>query len=823
MESWIRDLTYGARMLARNPGFTAVVVLTLALGIGANTAMFTAINAVILKPLPVAEPEELVMLYTSREGSFVKSQPSSHYDYVYYRDNNSVFASLAGFGVEVASLGSGQGAEMLVGETVSGNYFEVFGVRPRLGRFFLPEEDATPGTHPVVVISEALWQGRFGSDPDVLGSVVRMNGSTYTVIGVAPQSYTGGMRGFAVDFWVPFMMMDQLEPGRSQLNSRTSRWMFIVGRLNPGVEVEEARANIVTLAEQLRADNPNAGDHDTATLYPAGRVVILPEVDTFIFGAAGLMMALGGAVLLIACANVANLLLARSLARRKEIAIRVSLGAGRGRLVRQLLAESVLLALMAGVVGLVAAQWGAALILAQFTTANLPLDIRIALDMGIDWRVLIFSLLASVGTGIVFGLVPALQSTRNGPASALKDSAGTTTPDRQRSFLRNGLVVSQVALSVLLLVAAGLFIRSLQNVTTIDTGLRTEGVYTAELLPQMQGYDNARAAEFFDRVLERMRSVPGVEDASLITIMPLALSFRTMGMVPEGHPVPSDMLNRPQIGTVNVAPGYFETMGIPLLIGRDFSASDDVDSQEVAIVNSAFVDRFWPGENPIGKTFASGLEGATATVIVGVVADSKYRTLGEDRQAFTYQSINQNMEGTASLIVKAPSAGSAMLATIRDELAAIDENVPVTNIATLEDRMGIVLLLPRLGASLFGGVGLIGLILAATGILGVMSFAVSQRTHDLGVRMALGAGPSTVLGMVLREGVSLTLLGIAAGGALAFGLTRFLSGMLVGVGASDPVTMAGVAIVILGVALTACYIPARRALRVDPVVALREE
>ncbi len=823
MESWIRDLTYGARMLARNPGFTAVVVLTLALGIGANTAMFTAINAVILKPLPVTDPDELVMLYTSREGSFVKSQPSSHYDYVYYRDNNSVFSDLAGFGVEVASLGSGHGAEMLVGEVVSGNYFDVFGVRPLLGRFFAPEEDRTPATHPVVVVSEALWRGRFGSDPDILGTDVRMNGFTYTVIGVTPESYIGGMRGFASDFWVPFMMMDQLVPGRTQLNSRTSRWMFIVGRLHPGVELDEARANIVTLAEQLRSDNPNAGDNDTATLYPAGRVVILPEVDTFIFGAAGLMMALVGAVLLIACANVANLLLARSLTRRREIAIRVSLGAGRGRLVRQLLAESVLLALMAGVVGLVAAQWGAALILAQITGAQLPLDIRVALDVGLDWRVLTFSLLASVLTGIVFGLVPALQSTRSGPSSALKDSAGTTTPDRRRSFLRNGLVVSQVALSVLLLVAAGLFIRSLRNVTTIDTGLRPEGVYTAELLPQMQGYDDRRTAEFYDRVLERMRLVPEVDEASLITILPLTLSFRTMGIVPEGQPVPSDMLNRPQVGTVDVTPGYFETMGIPLLLGRDFSKSDDTISSKVAIVNSAFVDRFWPGENPIGKTIASGLEGKTITEVVGVVADSKFRTLGEERQAFAYRSLSQGMEGTATLVVKAPQAGASMLGTIRDELAAIDENVPVTNIALLEDRLGLVLLLPRLGASLFGGVGLIGLILAATGILGVMSFAVSQRTHEIGVRMALGAGPGSVLGMVLREGVSLALVGIAVGGALAFGLTRFLSGMLVGVGSSDPVTMTGVALVILGVAMTACYIPARRALRVDPVVALREE
>ena len=490
---------------------------------------------------------------------------------------------------------------------------------------------------------------------------------------------------------------------------------------------------------------------------------------------------------------------------------------------RQLLAESMLLALIAGVVGLVVAQWGGALILSQLTGVQLPLDLRFALDMGIDWRVLTFSLLASILTGIVFGIVPALQSTRSAPAATLKDSAGTTTTDRQGSFLRNSLVVSQVALSVLLLVTAGLFVRSLLNATTIDPGFRSEDVYTVELLPQMQGYDNARAEEFYDRVLERMQSVPGVEDASLITILPLTLSFRTMQLLPEGQPVPSDMGNLPHIGTVNVATGYFETMSIPLIAGRDFSASDDLDSREVAIVNRAFVDRFWPGEYPIGKTFSRGRDGSPVTEVVGVVGDSRYRTLGEDLQPFVYQTLGQNMEATATLVVKAPGGSRSLLGTIRDELTAIDENVPVANIAMLEDRLGLVLMLPRLGASLFGGVGLIGLVLAATGILGVMSFAVSQRTHEIGVRVALGAAPSRVLGMIMREGVSLALVGIVGGAALAFGLTRFLSGLLVGVGSNDPITMAVVAVVIVSVALMACYIPARRALRVDPVVALRDE
>ena len=809
-------------MLARNPGFTAVVVLTLALGIGANTAMFSIINAVILKPLPVENPHELVNLYTWREGDFLASQPSSLYDYEYYRDNNRVFSGLAGYSLAPASLGAGRQTAMVMGETVSGNYFDLLGISPARGRFFRPEEDQTKGTHPVVVVSTALWRSRFGSNPDIIGSDVRLNGFPYAVIGVAPESFSGGMRGFASDFWIPLMMLEQLQPGTTQLESRRNRWLFVVGRLESGVGIDSARADVETLARQLALDDPSAEDTDTATLFPTNRVVFLPDADNAIFAVSGLLMALVGVVLLIACANVANLLLARSLGRRKEIAVRMSMGAGRLRLVRQMLTESLLLALMAGFVGFVVAQWSARFLLARVADVPLPLDIRLALDLGIDWRILGFSLLASLVTGVVFGMVPALQSVRTDVVENLKATGGSVTPDRHRFRLRGALVVSQVTLSLLLLVAAGLFLRSLLNVHTTDPGFRTDGVFTAQLLPMLRGYDDEQTTRFFARVVDRVRALPGVETASLVSHLPLTLSIRTSRIQPEGQPgvAPRDF---PQIDNTNVWPGYFQTMGITLVSGRGFEDSDTADTPDVMIVNQAFVERYWPGEDPIGKRVRTGADGQNTAQVVGVVSNGRYRTLGENPRPFMYRSMLQRSEDLADLLVFAPGAPTSFLRTLREEILAVDENVPVTTLAMLEDRLSLALLLPRMGALLFGVIGVIGLILAATGILGVMSYAVSQRTREIGIRVALGAGPSSILGLIVGRGLVLAGIGVGLGTLAAFGLTRFMAALLVGVSPADPLTFVGVVALLIGVASLACYIPARRALQVDPMDSLRAE
>ena len=822
METWIRDLKYAARTLARNPGFTAVVVLTLALGIGANTAMFSVINAVVLKPLPVLNPHELANLYTWRADEFLANQPSSFSDFNYYGANNRVFSGLAAYALAPASLGDGREASMIMGETVSGNYFEVLGVAPVLGRFFRPEEDVTKGEHPVVVISSALWSVRFGSDPDITGSGVRLNGYPYTVIGVAPESFSGGMRGFASDFWIPLMMVEQLNPGTTRLDSRENRWLFIVGRLKAGVDIDPARADVKTLAAQLSLDDPNAEETDTATLVPTNNVVFLPDADNAIFAVSGLLMALVGTVLLIACANVANLLLARSIARRKEIAVRMSMGASRWRLVRQMLTESLLLSLMAGVVAFVFARWSAGFIVGLLTQVPLPLDIRLALDLGIDWRILGFSLMVSVVTAVLFGLVPALESSRVDLIGSLKDTAGAVTSDRKRFRLRGALVVSQVALSLLLLISAGLFLRSLLNVHTTDPGFETDGVFTAQLLPMLRGYDDERATQFYEALLDRVRTLPGVEAASLVTHLPLNLSIRTSSALPEGQPVVPQR-DFPSIDNTNVWPGYFRTMGIAVLSGRDFEARDTPDSPDVMIVNQALVERYWPGEDPIGKIIRTGREGGDRYRVVGVVSNGRYRTLGEDPRPFMYRSLIQMNEGIADLLVLAPGASASFLGTLREEVLAIDADVPVTNMAMLEDRLSLTLLLPRMGALLFGVIGVIGLILAATGILGVMSYAVGQRTQEIGIRVALGAGPRIILGLIVGHGLLLTGVGVGLGTVAAFGLTRFMSALLVGVSPSDPITFLGVVLLLVGVAAIACYVPARRALSVDPMDALRSE
>lgn len=809
-------------MLARNPGFTGIVVLTLALGIGANTAMFSVINAVVLKPPPVSKPHELVNLYTWRADEFLASQPSSFYDFNYYRDNNRVFSGLAAYALIPASVGDGRETAMIMGETVSGNYFDVLGIVPALGRFFRPDEDVTKGSHPVVVISSAVWKTRFGSDPNIMGSSIRLNGYPLTVIGVAPESFTGGMRGFASDFWAPLMMMEQLDPGTTSLDSRRNRWLFIVGRLGVGMGIEPARAEVKTLAAQLALDDPDAEDTDTATLVPTTSVVFLPEADKAIFAVSGLLMALVGTVLLIACANVANLLLARSVNRRKEIAVRISMGAGRWRLVRQMLTESLLLSLMAGGVGFVVAQWSARFIVGRFTQVPLPLDIRLALDLGIDWRILGFSLTASVATAVLFGLVPALQSSRADLASCLKDTAGAVTSDRRRFRLRGALVVYQVTLSLLLLISAGLFLRSLQNVNTTDPGFRTEGVFTAQFLPMLRGYDDARSLQFYKDVLDRLRSLPQVEAASLVTHLPLTLSIRTTGVLPEGQPeVPSR--DFPSIDNTTVWPGYFRTMGISVLSGRGFEDRDTSDSEDVMVVNQAFSERFWPGEDAIGKRVRPSREGADPYRVIGVVSNGRYRTLGEDPRPFMYRSLLQGGDGAADLVVLAPGAPASFLGTLREEVLAIDADVPVTNVGMLEDRLSLALVLPRMGALLFGVIGVIGLILAATGILGVMSYTVNQRTQEIGIRVALGAGPGSILGLIVRQGVTLAGVGVATGTLVAFGLTRFMSALLVGVSPSDPATFLAVVLLLLGVAALACYLPARRALSVDPMDALRAD
>lgn len=821
LETLIQDLKFGVRMLRKNPGFSLIAVLSLALGIGVNTAIFSLVDKVMIRKLPVEEPERLVVVKDSR-GQGV-STGSNYPDFVDYRDRNEVFEGLVCYYQRALTLSERGQGERIQGLIVAGNYFTALRVRPALGRGFLPEEDKTPGTHPVVVLSYGLWQRRFGADPKVMGKVVNVNGYPFTVVGVAPAEFTGTIASNPPDVYVPMMMLSQLLPP-STLDllfgprSRSSGWLQVLGRLKPGVSREQAAAAMTTLGSQVARAHPNAdGSPRVEPKFliedgSRGHTNLLQDIRFPL----QMLMATVGMILLIACANVANLLLARAGARRKEIAVRLAIGAGRGRLIRQLLTESMLLATLGGAAGLALAASISGLIVSftpPNTFANLTLDNRL------DWRVLSFTLVISLLTGILFGLAPALSASRPDLVSALKDESTLLGHRSRRLSLRNLLVVGQVALSLMVLVGAGLCVRSLQNLQAIDTGFDPAKVLVMSVDVSLSGYSKERGLQFYSDLLERVARLRGVEAVSLATQIALGDGFggtmRAEGYAPKvGEDLSSDFN---QIG-----PGYFRTMKIPLLDGREFGASDTATTPPVAIINEAAARRFWPGQSPVGRRVIVGrAPDESVREIVGVVKDSKYRRLTEELRPAVFTPFLQRYRGDMSLHVRTTGEPGAMIAAVRSEVQALDANLPLYNIRTLEEQKNSSLYTSRMAATLLTVFGLLALGLAAVGLYGVMAYAVNRRTREIGIRLALGAGQRDVFRLVIGHGMLLTLLGIAAGLAAAFGLTRLMRTMLYGVSPTDLLTFAAIACVLLLVALLACWIPARRAAKVDPLVALR--
>jgi predicted permease len=822
MMGLLQDLRYGVRVLLGSPAYAAAAALSLALGIGANTTIFSLLNSVFLHPLPVAEPARLVSVFTTdarNTGGFNDFLPTSYPNFEDYRDHNQVFDGLVAHQNIPLSLARGGEAEQVGGDIVSAGYFDLLGVKPAVGRAFTPDEEREGGGTPVAVLGYGCWRRQFGGDRGIVGGTITLNRQPFTVVGVAPEGFKGTNAFAAPAVFVPMAVHRQLLTGffAENFDSRRALLFDLTGRLKPGGALDQATAQMKTLAAQLEREYPLPNKGRSVTLVPLAQATINPGFRGNAVLGGAMLMAVVALVLLIACANVANLLLARAAARHREIAIRLSLGAGRGRLVRQLLTESVILAAAGGGVGFLFALWGRRLLWAA-RPPFLPED---ALDLSFDARVLSFTIAVSLATGILFGLVPALQASRASLVTELKDRTSLPTGTARWFSARNLFVSAQVALSLVALVAGGLFVRSLANAQRIDPGFDVSRLFMIRFDLGAQRYDEARGRDFHREVLERVRSLPGVQSAALTDSVPLFGGGIARSVFPEGRDA-SDPKNGILVQLSAVSADYFATTGIRRLKGRDFAESDTTGAPRAVILNEAAARRFWPDADAIGKRFAFfGEEGLNE--VVGLVKDSKVNFIGEPPTPLIYTPMLQAYSPAAALLVRAPGDPAALIPSVRSAVQGFDRQLPLVDVATLTEVFGQSLWPARMGAALLSVFAGLALVLAAIGIYGVTSYSVTQRTREIGVRMALGAQRASVVGLVFRQGMGLTVGGMAAGLAIALLVTPLVTSLLYGVDAADPITYAGVTVLLAAVAAVACYLPAWRASRVDPLVALRDE
>src|SRR5262245_45067176 len=814
METLFHDLRFGFRRLIKTPGFALVAVLSLALGIGANTAVFSLVNLILFRPLPVADPGKVVSV--SAVGRNGEMAAFSYPNYQDFRDRNEVLSGLLGSRFTYMSLSRNGNNERVWGNLVSGNYFDVLGVKPALGRTFLPEEDKTRLSHPVLVISHSLWQTRFGADPSVIDNDVLINGRKFKIIGVTPAGFKGTEFVYTPEIYVPFAMQKWIEPESNYLDNRGAGNMFTVGRLKPGVNAAQAEASLNLLAAQLAKEFPNDNEGLRIQVVPPG--FVLPQIRSAMLSVSAALMGLVALVLLIACTNLANLLLARAAERGREIAVRLSIGASRTRIVRQLLTESVMLAVTGGLVGIALARW----IIDSIMALKPPIGIPLTLEPHVDWRVLVFSMIVSVVTGVLFGLVPALQATKPDLIPALKDAASQSGV--RRSLLRSGLVVAQVAVSLLLLIAAGLTLRALQRLRVMNPGFNPENALMMNFDLSLQGYQTDAGMQLRKQLLDRVESLPGVRSASITDFMPLSMNYSSDTILIEGRPQERGV-NAPSAMQASVGLKYFATIGTTRLAGRDLNEQDQEGKTRSVVVNETFARKFFPGANPIenalGKRFRTS-PNKEPWQIAGVARDGKYWTIGEDPQAFVWYPISKQLSYNY-LLVRTSGAPETLIGAILGEFHKLDPNLPVTDVKTLTEHMKLSLFPARAFASLLSAFGLLALALAAIGIFGVMSYAVSQRTREIGVRMALGAGAMDIFKLVVGRGLLLTSIGVGVGLALALVGTRLISSLLYSVSAIDPLAFVGVTLLLVAVAFLACFFPARRAMKTDPMVALRYE
>ena len=825
LDALIQDTRYAARWLLRSPGFAIVAVLSLGVGIGCNTAIFAVVDALLLRPLPVREPSRLVDLYTSGADGDTYSTNSLP-DLLDYREHREVFEDVAGYSPMFAGVSRGDRARLVLGEVVTGNYFSTLGVSARLGRTLLPEDDA-PTSPRTVVLSNRYWQREFGGEATAIGRTIRIRGQEFTVVGVLDDLFTGMVPLLAPEIWVPVRFAEEVEPaginemvpsptGSSRLDRRGQRWLFVKARLARDTSIEQARANVEVVAARLRAEHPQTNKDRRVTVRPTVDTRLHPEADRMLaWVVTGTMLAVG-LVLVIACANVAGMLLARAAARQREIAIRLAVGAGRFRLVRQLLTESVILGALGAGVGVLLASW----ITRLLTTFQLPIPIALSLDLRLDARVLGFTAGVALLTGIIAGLAPALRATRANLVWDLKGDVSSGRPGR-RWTARDVLVVGQMAVTIVLLVTAGLLVRSLFAAQKADVGFATDGLAIVSADTGMLRYTPERSQQLWTEIARQVEAIPGVKGVALASRLPFSLNFNRTSIAVPGRQKAADEMGT-SINSATVSPGYFATLGIGVLEGRAFAESDRPSDRRVAIVSETFARTFWPTDSAIGRTvYERTLNSGRGFEIVGVVANHTLQTVGETPQPAIYFSRTQQPSGYNVMVARTASDDTALVARMREMLLALEPDLLLMESQTMKAQMQGMLFPVRVAAVLVTAFSALGLALAAVGLYGIIAFAVTERTREIGIRMAIGARPATVVRLVLRQGLRLAAVGLVVGSLLGAVATRVVAGALYGVGVADPVAWGAAAGVLFAAAMLANAVPAYRAVRIDPVRALR--
>jgi predicted permease len=828
MQGILFDLRFALRTLFKKPGFTIVAVISLALGIGLNTTIFSVVNAVLLKKMPVADPERLVEVYSSSTEE-MPYLTTSYLDYRDLQEGVDAFEGLAGHALVRGIFSRDGKSELVMGEVVTGNYFDVLGVEPKFGRGFLPEEDETEGSHPVVIVSHGLWQRRLGGDPAAVGKSLRISGVEYDVIGIAPESFTGTIPGLAPEFWAPTAMVSKLRfsgiqadtpspTGTTRREKRGTRWLFVKGRLAPGRTLEQARAQVATVFARLEKEYPATNEKVKSAVLPGSDVRFHPLVDSFLNQAGAVLLVAVGMVLLIACANVANMLLARASNRRREIAVRLSVGASRSHLLRQLMCESFVLAGLGTLAGLaVAAAAGKVL-----SALQPPLPIPVTFAIGIDLTVITYAIALSIATAVFFGLAPAWRASRPDLVPALKgDTAATQGGPRRGSFLSKALVVGQLAVSLVLLVAGALLTRALVEAQSADLGFDPSGIASVSFDLGMNNYSVDEVEAFQSQMVERLEGLPGVSAVSLAIRMPLAPDINMEGVHIPGHHRPDD--DPTTIDATYVDPSYFRVVGVPIVEGRAFEPSDGKGSPNVVIVNQAMASRYWPNESALGKLIYTDGFDSPPFEIVGVARDHKVRTVGEEPRPYLHFAWAQSPSVLTTAMVRVTGPADSALPLLEREILAMNPEIVFTERATAQEVVDVTLLPTRAGAALLGAFGGLALALAAVGLYGVIAYSVSRRTREMGLRIALGARGSDVIRMILSSGMRLTLVGVAIGAVASAFLAKVLEAYLYGVSSIDPIAYLGAALVLLAVAGAANLVPALRASRVSPMTALRYE